>query len=500
MSNTVNLGNGKWAIKDSELLGYSLTDDAELIALTLDVSRASSGTRVNASGLIETLTKTLSGELVTNGDFATDSDWTKQSNWNISNGKANSNGTGLIYQTSVSYVNGKTYKVTFNVNMTSGSGTVRLGNTSTSTPFENGLNEFYLQTDVSNTTKYIFFQGNSFVGSIDNVSVVEVNQKNLARIDYSDSTDGVLLTEPQSTNFVTDSEDFSGWLKTSGGTTTAAYGISPSGLQDATRIQFSTSNDQVYIGLGVHSGNTEVASLYVKGVSGETVQFGVGVNIGQGITISLNGDWQRITQESTSGSVLIIGSKDATTRDIQVWGAQVEEQSYATSYMPTYGQIASRASDLINNGGEAINFNSEEGVLFAEIAALANATPQEVSFAISEGQSGANRLLIRMKTNGAIGVVLRVANTTQADINSSALNQSVSHKVAVKWKLNDIALWIDGVEVGTDSLANVFPANTLDEVSFNQGNNSNPFYGKTKSLQVFKEALTDAQLITLTTI
>ena len=110
-------------------------------------------------------------EEVINGDFATDSDWTKQSNWTISGGKANSNGWGLIYQTSVSYVDGKTYMVTFNADITSGSGTVRLGNTSAGINFANGYNEFYLQTSASNTTRYIFFQGNSLVGSIDNVSV-----------------------------------------------------------------------------------------------------------------------------------------------------------------------------------------------------------------------------------------------------------------------------------------------------------------------------------------
>jgi len=120
--------------------------------------------------------KTYTGdELVTNGGFDTDSDWTKGTNWTIANGSANSNGTGLLYQTSVSYVDGKTYKVTFDASITSGGGTVRLGNTTSSTAFTNGSNVFYLQTDASNTTRYIFFQGNSFIGSIDNVSVVDVS-------------------------------------------------------------------------------------------------------------------------------------------------------------------------------------------------------------------------------------------------------------------------------------------------------------------------------------
>jgi hypothetical protein len=42
-----------------------------------DFTRASSATRVNKDGLIETMPLELGSELVTNGGFATDSDWTK---------------------------------------------------------------------------------------------------------------------------------------------------------------------------------------------------------------------------------------------------------------------------------------------------------------------------------------------------------------------------------------------------------------------------------------
>ena len=102
--------------------------------------------------------------------------WTLQPSWGIAENKATSNGSGLIYQTSVSYIDGKTYKVTFDADITSGSGTVRLGNTTAATAFANGSNEFYLQTDASNTTRYIFFNGISLVGSITNISVKEVGQ------------------------------------------------------------------------------------------------------------------------------------------------------------------------------------------------------------------------------------------------------------------------------------------------------------------------------------
>ena len=49
-----------------------------------------------------------------------------------------------------------------------------------------------------------------------------------------------------------------------------------------------------------------------------------------------------------------------------IWGAQLEQQSYATSYIPTEGTIKTRNQDLCNNGGDVSLINSTEGVLYAQ--------------------------------------------------------------------------------------------------------------------------------------
>ena len=50
----------------------------------------------------------------------------------------------------------------------------------------------------------------------------------------------------------------------------------------------------------------------------------------------------------------------------------LEQQSYATSYIPTNGATNTRLQDIANNSGNSTLINSTEGVLYAEIAALAN--------------------------------------------------------------------------------------------------------------------------------
>ena len=110
-------------------------------------------------------------ELVTNGDFATDTDWTKQSNWTIANGSANSNGSGSIFQ-NASFITGRTYKAFFEITSIS-SGRVSY-RTNTSQNYFNEIGTHTVTWVYDGSFNFIYLLGDSnFVGSIDNVSVVE---------------------------------------------------------------------------------------------------------------------------------------------------------------------------------------------------------------------------------------------------------------------------------------------------------------------------------------
>ena len=56
-----------------------------------------------------------------------------------------------------------------------------------------------------------------------------------------------------------------------------------------------------------------------------------------------------------------------------------------------------------------------------------------------------------------------------------------------------------GMKVGSDSSGTSFSADTLNDIGFDF-NGAFPFYGKAKALAVYKEALTDEQLQSVTTI
>jgi len=166
--------------------------------------------------------------------------------------------------------------------------------------------------------------------------------------------------EPSRANLLDQSEYFEGYLSF-GVTLTTNYGTSPEGLQNSTRVVFDDGGDALYKSLSVGSGD-ETTSIYVKGTSGETIMFGKGASVASGDLYTLNGNWQRLTYSGTNlGAIFHITTYGgATARDIEIYGAQLEEGSYPTSYIPTYGTAATRGADdaevvdnlTIGNGSE----------------------------------------------------------------------------------------------------------------------------------------------------
>jgi len=100
-----------------------------------------------------------------------------------------------------------------------------------------------------------------------------------------------------------------------------------------------------------------------------------------------------------------------------------------------------------------------------------------------------------------------VSNRIRTEIKSGAVTQSNLlttsypitnyNKIAISYAENNFALWVNGVEVATDTSGST-PIG-LNDLSFDRANILT-FIGKAKCVAVFKEALTDAELTCLTTI
>lgn len=469
-----------------------------------DFSRSSSGTRVNSEGLIETAQIVSETELVTNGDFSTDSDWTKDSNWTIANGKATSTGGGRMFQ-SIPFLEtniGTKVKVSFDIVDYTSNG-VQVNCYGGVSSVYSGVGSYSFITTTTNNTNLYFNnagQGN-LIGSIDNVSVKEVFENDVPRLDYSDGSCASLLLEPQSTNTVTYSEDFSQWHQTSSPTLTSGQ-LAPDGTLGATKISGTIGSSNIV--LSTTSSTTATRSIYARTVSGTGTARLMSYYGNTNNLFTLTEEWQRFEltgSSSAGGAHFYIDFRDSsqTLSEFIIWGAQSEELSYPTSYIPSNsGSSTTRTADFCNNAGTSATFNSTEGVLFAEIAALANDSTYRL-ISIESTSDAANNFIYLGYNNSSNTVRTRmeVAGSAVTDMQFILSDETQFNKCAVKWKQNDFALWVNGVEVATDSSGSTFSSNTLNRLSFNR-NSTLEFEGKCKQLMVFDEALSDSELTTLT--
>ena len=425
-------------------------------------------------------------------------DWTLGTGWSIGDGKVvKTSGAGAsLSQTLPIAVIGKKYKFTFDANVTSGVANASLYGVTIPNFTTSGSQEHTVTA--TSTSGFNFYAAADFNGSIDNVSVTEV-LGDKPRIDYTDSlTSPSFLLEPQRTNLITYSEDFSNssWAKNNC-TINSNNAISPDGTQNADKLDFTTSNGEIVrTTTGFVVGQEYTMSFYAKTESG-TLDFTYGNMNYVSVSGTATTEWQRFELTQTLPSATRF-PKIQTTEigSLLLWGFQVEQGSYATSYIPTSGSTVTRAQETCTGAGNVSTFNSTEGVLYAEIAALAD----DETFRMISVSDGTNDNRVRINytaTNQQIQSRVIVGGAQQANI-SKNLNVTDFTKIALSYKQNQVKLYINGELIGTNTSVTMPSANTFNVLNFDGSNGSNIFYGKTKGVYVFNEALTDDELQQLT--
>jgi hypothetical protein len=194
---------------------------------------------------------------------------------------------------------------------------------------------------------------NSLATHIDKDGILQTAAIDVPRNDYTDVVGcGHLLVEPQSTNIIPYSQEFTNatWNAQSPLVTrTANSAISPDGTLNATRITATASNGRLREdGVSINT-LSYTNSLWIKRVSGVGDVKLLDVT-GSGGAVTLTNEFQRfsITTQSvgTSGRFIleIVTSGDS----VDVWGAQVEQQTNLTSYIKTEATTVTRLADDIS--------------------------------------------------------------------------------------------------------------------------------------------------------
>jgi hypothetical protein len=198
-----------------------------------------------------------------------------------------------------------------------------------------------------------------------------------------------------------------------------------------------------------------------------------------------------MTADNTTASTPLDG-----TSNIYITSAQQEAGTYGTSYIPTSGATATRATETGTGCGTSAEFNSEAGVLFAEISALYEDSTNRLII-IDDG-TAANRVFIRFNSSNQISYLYQVGGVTQASNFTGAYTITDFNKIAFRWAVNDFSLWVNGTEVLTDTSGSVLSASTLTTLRLETSTAGQPFKGKIRQIQAL-EYLTDTEMINLTT-
>ena len=355
------------------------------------------------------------------------------------------------------------------------------------------------------------FARTSVATRLDKNGLVEEVATGIPRLDYENGSCPELLLEPTRTNICLRSEEFenASWIDNSQMTVTANTSVSPDGTKNADKIVYvdNGTDGTVTQNITVADATKYELSIWMKGQKGGEkvrIDFSSTTAGTNGTEVTLTSKWVRYTENLLSDATArgfsircLTGSNDQT---FYTYGSQLELGDYGTSYIKTTTVSVTRATETLNSGGDSTTFNSLEGVLYCELQ-----VPSELiassRIATSNDSTTDRVLLTYTSTSGQITFQSYVGNSLTCNISSTGNTRTDFLKIALKWKLNDYALWINGIEVGTDTGA-VWVADTLTKLHFDNGAGagSSAFHGRCRELRVYKTALTDTELTELTTL
>ena len=358
---------------------------------------------------------------------------------------------------------------------------------------------------------------------------------NVPRLDYLNSTCPKLLLEPQRSSLTNFSEQFDNAYWSKVGTTILANNTtSPDGYANADKLTSSGAGGDEYIqrmGFTTTAG-TYTSSIFVKNVNA-TATVLMAVHIGEGsITSDLRYTWSTNTftltgTNAVSGKATSYGNgwvrleftytigalvtghwfrtyvqTGVSTNSIFIYGAQVELGTYATSYIPTLAASVTRGADAASKTGISSLIGQTQGTLFVDLT-------------LKNGVTSVNRVISLTESNWTTGGSIRI-DITSNNINTVFVDASVSYggvsfnipfvangtyKIAVAYKANDIVLYMNGTQLGTNTTS--IPIPTCSEFYLNElgGGFGGPYEatGFNQAL-LFKTRLSNQELQDLTTL
>ena len=351
------------------------------------------------------------------------------------------------------------------------------------------------------------------------LGIIEPVDVNVPQIDYTDGC-GSFWIEAQATNLVLYSGGINNavWSK-SDVTVVADYSVpSPEANVYPFSYEMTTTSNfaQMYQTITVVAGTSYTYSFYAhKGTMTDMkykifdMDNGADLVASTSYYSSLGSGWTRISKVFTTGAgntTIRIYALDSSHSigTMYLWGLQLEEntsrKNMESSYIPTTLATVTRNASSFVKTGLTSTMGSADGVLFVEMAMFYNGVGSPSSNQKMMGwMSGGGRCILGTWGSSWFAWLSGTGGNYIFSMTPSVANGNFV-KLAVKYKTGDHAYWKDGVELTTSTDATVDAADQDVLVSSYQNiPNFWDFSGKIRTIQVYNRALTDPELLALTT-
>jgi len=333
---------------------------------------------------------------------------------------------------------------------------------------------------------------------VNSSGLIESVASNVPRLDYTNGSCPSILVEPQRTNIYPYSNQLSQWTKSGTITITENNAISPDGTNNANRVQFTANSNLLFLsGTGLSGSNT--LTIYAKAKNGVSAKFRFFAN---GATLfssdqTATGEWQRFTF-TYSYSALTAGLAGPTTGadDVLFYGFQLEEGSYATSYIPTTSASVTRNADVISKTGISSLIGQTEGTMFLDYNKTHASDEALLGMIYLDANPSNNRLQLVIENNH---FYMYASNGGALGLLSGNISLSNGrNKIAVSYGSNGYKIYLNGTSVYTNATTL-----TPSTDSFRLGSYAGGIAVMSDSINqssLWKTQLTNTQLAQLTTI
>jgi len=318
------------------------------------------------------------------------------------------------------------------------------------------------------------------------------------RIDFKDDSKGALLLEPSRSNLIPYSEDFSNgvWSKIDS-IVSLNQDISPDGTNNATLYTSTSASNRLETNFS-HPTSVRTFSIWVKSYNNISVSGRLTFSGLNDLNFTTTNEWQRIsTTRDISGDTFKCSLRLTNDNEsVLVYGFQLEEGSYATSYIPTSGSAVTRLADTCSQTVPDGVIGQTEGSVYVEVN-ISNTTSKTI-LALDTG-SASNFIILDTSSSLSPKILVRQSSGSfPAIITGTTMSYGVN-KIAFCYKSGDYAMYVNGVLSGT-STSTTFPSGIIKRISVGANSSYGYLSDTVNDVKLYNTRLSNAELQALTQV